>query len=749
MDNNSDRDHIPVMEEGFQLEKYWKIIKPRLHILVIITLFCIAAAYIKVSSITPIYRSSGLLLIDPENKNVITFGNQPAFYGYRNEYFNTQIRILQSRSLQKLVREEFKSTATIEGYLQGEDPGNIVIQGPFVEPQEATHLVEVSYRSTNPQVAAELVNLLFVKFIEFKLDIKSQSSQLAAEYINRQIKTLQQSLARKEKEMHEYSNRKELFYVSREDSESTVMKKFSDLNQAYTEAQINRINKESFYNELKGMNENDFPQVTQSQLIDSLKNTYSGLESDYKRKSQTFKPTYPEMVRLKSQMDTLQERINKETREIALQALQNAKSEYQSAKKKEDSLNELLEKQKSAMLSTNADAIYYKSLGIEVQNMRSLLNYLVRKEKESVVSSRLEGIQTSNIKIIDRAEVPKHPVNAGKKRILVLALIIGLTLGFGIIFLVDYLDQTIKTPEEVKNLLALPTLGIIPSTAAKYAKTYGSYNYGYGYKYGDSSSQKTKKNSEKDADSKPRDIELINFLDPDSLFVEKYRLIRTSIMLSSAKEPPRIIGISSALPSEGKTSTTINMAVSFSQLGKKALVIDGDLRKPRIHKIFNLKNSSGLSSFLAGRVDFNKVIRETSIPNLFVVPSGPLPPNPVELIDSDVMAALLEKLLEKVDIIFIDTPPLVGIVDAIVLGKYAHGTILVTWAGKTHRSALEKAKQELDQFNIRTLGVILNRAAEKRKFYGQGYQYYSYRYKYESDQSDSLLDDDGELENEE
>ena len=740
MEKSTNSDDILVMEEKFQVEKYWRIIKPRLHILLIITLFVTAAAYIKVSTTKPIYEASGLLMIEPEYTNVIMFDNRQVFSGFRNEYFNTQIRILQSRSLGKTVREEFNTTLKMNENLSGVNPVDILIQGPKVEPEEATNLVQVSYRSTHPEAAARLVNLLFDKFIEFKLDLKSQSSKMMETYITRQIKNLQGNLGRKEKEMYEYSNRKELFYTS--DQDNTVVKKFSDLNQAYTDAQIERINKEALYQELNGMRYESYPDVTRSQLIDNLKNTYSGLETEYKKKSQIFQASYPEMVRLKSQMDTLQERIAKETKEIAQQSLSKAKSEYESAKKKETSLLQLLDQQKEAILSTNADAIYYKSLSIEVQNMRSLLDYLVRKQKESVVSSRLEGLQISNIKVIDYAEVPKNPVNIGKQKTMVLAALLGLALGLGVIFLLDYLDRTIKTPEEVKMLLGLPALGIIPSTAAKEVKAYDSYQYKYGYRYGPGDGNpgnpgnprnpKNPRKNKKKTSPKVQDIELINFLDPESLFVEKYRHIRTSIMLSVPKEPPRVIAVSSALPSEGKTATTINLAVSFSQLGKKTLIIDGDLRKPRMHKIFKLKNSAGISSYLAGRVEFNQVIHKTNIPNLFVVPSGPMPPNPVELLDSEIMANMLEKLLEKVDFIFIDTPPLVGIVDAIVIGKYTQGLILVTWAGKTHRNALEKAKQELDQFNIRTLGVVLNRAHEKRTAYGYDYHAYRYKYKYKT-----------------
>lgn len=719
--NISNSNEIMVMDEKIQVEKYWRIIKPRLHIVIIITLFMVAAAYVKVSTSTPIYLATGLLMIEPE-KNIIRFDNMPTFYGFRNEYFNTQIKILQSRSLAKKVMEEFHATFT--GDLPGKKGANFSMEGPIVAPLEYTRLVHVSYRSTDAAAAAELVNLLFKKFIQFNLDIKSQSSKLAGDYIARQVEKLQHNLRQKEEEMQAYGKRKELFYISRK--ESTVVEKFSDLSKAYTDAQIARINKEAVYEELKGMDYENYPQVKTDTLISGFKNTYSSLESEYKKKSQVFKASYPEMAQLKSQMETLQERIRKETRDIAQKTFREVQSDYQSAKKKEESLLALLNRQKGTMVDSNTDAIYYKSLDIEVNNMRALMNYLVRKQKESVLSSRLEGIETSNIKVIDEAEVPGGSIDSGGKKTMVMALMLGLFLGFGLIFLVDYLDRTINSPEEARTILGIPALGVIPSTKSKAIAAYYSSYHKEGYY------EKNKDKSEKGHKEppRPRDIEMINFVEPESPFAENYRTIRTSILLSIPKEPPKIISITSALPEEGKTATTINLAISFSQLQKKVLIIDGDMRKPRIHEIFKIRKTPGLSSFLTGRAKFNETIHSTHIPNLFVIPSGPLPPNPTELIDSEVMSNTLKLLLEKLDFIFIDTPPLVGLVDPILLGKHTEGMLLVTWAGKTHRNAVEKAREELERFNVRTLGVILNKAAEKRKGYGYGYDYSYYGYKY-------------------
>jgi capsular exopolysaccharide synthesis family protein len=301
-----------------------------------------------------------------------------------------------------------------------------------------------------------------------------------------------------------------------------------------------------------------------------------------------------------------------------------------------------------------------------------------------------------------------------------MAFVLGISIGLGLIFLADYLDRTLKMPEDVRALLGIPTLGVVFSSKSKSSKSL--YYYG---DYKDSEKKDSKKKSE------TKDIELINFIDPECQFSEAYRSIRTSILLSSAEHAPRIITVSSSIPQEGKTATTANLAISFCQLGKKVLILDGDMRKPRMHKIFNKKNTIGLSSYLVGRVKFSQVIQKTHIPNLFLVPSGPIPPNPAELIDSEIMKNMLKELLDIVDFIFIDSPPLIGIVDTILLAKYSDGVVLVNWSGKTKNELIKRAKEELEQFNIKILGVVLNKVDfRKTTTYNYTYNYqYSYRYR--------------------
>jgi len=683
------------LEEGFQIEKYWRIVKPKLHWPIFFALLFMTVVFVKSSLKTPMYMSSGLLMIEPE-KDFINLNNRYSYGDYRNEYFNTQLRILQSRSLAKSVYSEIGVYPT----------------GLRITPIEQTRLVNIRCMSPDKEMVSKIINTLFEKLIEFNLIVKTRSSMEASTFIGKQITELRNNLAQKQEELQKYSKRKNLHYLSR--SDSTIVEKFGDLNKAYTQAQINRVNKESKFMELRAMKYSDFPKLLQNNLISGLKSDYSKIESDYRRKLQIYKESYPEMIQLRSQLDTLQSRIDKEIKINAGKTLRDARTEYLSAKKEEESLLALLNKQKGVMATSKNDAIYYNSLNQEVMNMNNLLNYLVKRQKESLLSSKTEGLQTTNIRIIDRAEQPYGPIPNQRTKSLVMAFILGFALGIGLIFSVDFLDRTFKTSEDVKTFLKLPTLGIVPSSEGKSGLSYYSYHDG----------------SEKKASSKGmvKNIELINFRDPECPFAEHYRSIRTSIQLSTPKSPPRIISVSSAMPGEGKTATVVNLAISFAQLGKKIVVIDGDLRKPRIHKIFKLKNTVGLSSFLAGRANVSDILQKTHVNNVFVATSGPIPPNPAELIDSKIMSTMLDKILEKVDFIFIDTPPLIGIVDPILIGTQSDCMILVTWGGKTRIDNVQKAKEEIDKFGIRLLGIVLNKIDFKRSEYSYNYNY-SYSYK--------------------
>jgi len=270
--------------------------------------------------------------------------------------------------------------------------------------------------------------------------------------------------------------------------------------------------------------------------------------------------------------------------------------------------------------------------------------------------------------------------------------------------------------------LRKPSLGFVPALGTE-------NNLQYQYSYSERNQSRPMREL--------KSIELANYVDAESAIAESYRTIRTSILLSTPESPPKIITVSSSVPREGKTSTVVNLAISFTKLSKKVLIIDGDLRKPSIHKIFKIKNTQGLSSFLVSKSNVEEVFFKTDVNNLYVIPSGPVPPNPSELLDSQRMNVLLKKMKEHFDVIFIDSPPLIGIVDPVIIGRHTDGTIMVVWAGKTQKKAVQKAKEELDRYRVRILGVVLNKVnLKKTNAYGY-YSYHNYNYAYNYGEQDS------------
>jgi capsular exopolysaccharide synthesis family protein len=347
----------------------------------------------------------------------------------------------------------------------------------------------------------------------------------------------------------------------------------------------------------------------------------------------------------------------------------------------------------------NEKAIQYNILKREADTNKELYTGLLQRMKEAGVSA---GIMASNIQVVDQAELPTKPYKPNKRLNLLLAAVVGLFLGVGIAFFFEYLDNTIKTPEDVEQLIRLPSFGMVPEISSERRKRLES---GAAYP-----------------------VELITYAHPKSMLSEAYRNIRTSILLSFSEKPPKKIVITSANPAEGKTTTVINTAIALSQTGAKVIVVDSDMRKPRIHNIFNEENGIGLSNFLSGHGDLRSIIKKTEIPNLFYIPSGPIPPNPSELIGAGLFKNMMESLGKGFDHIVLDSPPVLGFADSIILSTNVDGVILVTVGGKTPRETLQRAKEVLQQVNAKILGVVINRVNIQRSDYG--YYYYRYHHYY-------------------
>jgi capsular exopolysaccharide synthesis family protein len=507
--------------------------------------------------------------------------------------------------------------------------------------------------------------------------------------LTKQLEDLKAKVERADENLQGFGSKHDI--ISLEEKENVTMQRLTELNETLTKAEADRMAKEALYKQTQDRNFDSFPSILENRLIQDLKQTYIQLEAQYMKLSETFKPEYPEMVRLKNQMETLQKRLNSEIDKMIL----GIKSDYESSLRKEALLRQAFQQQKAKALEMKEKGIQYNILKREADTNRELYKGLLLRMKEAGVSA---GITASNIQIVDPAELPTQPYKPNKRLNLLLAVVVGLFLGVGLAFFFEYLDNTIKTPEDLEQWIRLPSFGMVPEV-----------------------SNGRRRRLEKGAFYP---VELITNSHPKSILSEAYRSIRTSILLSSSEKPPKKIAVTSPNPAEGKTTTVINTAIALSQTGAQVLIIDADMRKPKVHQIFNYENGVGLSTFLSGHGDLESIVKKSEVPNLFYIPSGPVPPNPSELLGSNLFKKMLESLEARFDHILLDSPPVLGFADAIILSTSVNGVILTVLGGKTPRETLQRAREALQQTHTKILGVVINRVDIRRSDYG----YYYYRY---------------------
>jgi capsular exopolysaccharide synthesis family protein len=503
------------------------------------------------------------------------------------------------------------------------------------------------------------------------------ATEHAKEWLNKQLDVLKAKVERADEALQAFASKHDI--ISLEEKENITIQRLTELNEALTRAESDRMGKEALYKQAKDRNLESLPLILENQLIQDLKQNFIQLDAQYVRLSKTFKPDYPEMVRLKNQMDTIRKRIDAEVNKIVA----SIKNDYESSLRRESLLRKAFRRQKTKAMKMKQKAIQYNILKREADTNRELYNTLLQRMKEAGVSA---GITACNIQVVDQAELPTF-------------------LGVGFAFFFEYLDNTVKTPEDVEQLIQLPSFGMIPEIAYERRR---HLDQGTFYP-----------------------VELVTFGNSTSMLSEAYRNVRTSILLSFSEKPPKKIAISSPNPAEGKTTTVTNTAIALSQTGARVLIIDSDMRKPRVHEVFGEENGVGLSSFLSGNSTLRSIIKPSNIPHLFYISSGPIPPNPSELISSQLFRTTMRFLEEKFDHIILDSPPVLGFADSIILSTFVDGVILVVQGSKTPVETLQRSKDTLLQVNAKILGVVINRVDIGRGDYG--YYYYRYHYYYGKD----------------
>ncbi|HEK86596.1 MAG TPA: polysaccharide biosynthesis tyrosine autokinase [Candidatus Aminicenantes bacterium] len=716
------------------LKKYLDILLRRRWTIISVTVIAVVISLL-ISLVTrPMYTAHGTVMIEKE-PNILSFEDIFQIETFRDDYFQTQYKLLQSRSLAERTIDKLKlwEKTDFSGNrpLTSEELKDPRIKQKMIDrflsrlevkPVRMTRLVEVTFSAHDPALASECVNTLFDSFVDMNIETKSEATEQATEFLSQQINDLKKEISQKEQELQNYGQEKNIVILS--DKETTILDKLNEVNKALTEAQIDRVRKEAYYNEIKNASPDFIPEALSNPLIQRLREDYLKLSREYAKMQEQFQPEYPEMQRLKAELDTARDLLKNETENL----VKAAYSEYQAALKKENSLRDLFERQKEEAFRMNSNAILYNSLKIEIENRKNLLESLLKRQSETGVSARLKGLRTSNIRVVDRADIPIRPSSPKKFRNLLLALFLGLFGGVGLALGMEYLDNSVKSVEDVERYSGLPTLGVVPA----FGDNSGSYGHYYAYH---SSESRSKRNKSEKKDTKQQEevtnIELTSHFAPESVFAESYRSLRTALLLSAPQGSLKMVMITSPLPGEGKSTTISNLAISLAQMGKKILLIDADLRRPNQHHNFNIKNNNGLTNYLAMDLEIEKIIKPTMVPSLYLINSGPIPPNPAELLSSDKMSQLLSKVREQFDFILIDTPPILAVTDAQILGRLVDGLVLVIRAETTPREALQQARELIDLLKLKTFGVVVNylNLNHRGYYYRHYYRHYYKEYR--------------------
>jgi len=701
-----------------------------------IILSCLAGIFsiVAIASLrmTPVYEASGTIQINKPDSS-LNFQNSATFNVdyYDPTELETELKILQSDLLAtQVIRELNLDRGPALAGQAPPSPSSIDLAPDPLESDPArasaavesfksnlkvdlspnTRIVEVHYRSPDPQMAANIVNTLMQTYVENNYKARFESTMQASDWLTKQLIDLQMKLETDEEKVVRFQKEHEI--LGTDEKQNIIMSKLDELNKALTEAESERMDKEALYRLVESGDPNAIAassgsvsvgsnSQSASVLLDNLRAKKADLKIQVADLNTQFGPAYPKLAQLNNQLKEVDAEMDSELKKI-LSAL---RGQYTTALERENMLRDAFEKQKQEANKLNESAIEYSMLKREADTSRELYDGLLEKLKEAGVAA---GLKSNNYRIVDNARPPQAPIEPDIPRNLLFAVVLGLASGVGLAFVLEALDSTVRTTEQAQLISGLSSLGMIPlgSKAAREG----------------SNPKRLVIATSKEA------VELVTQARPQSQMAESYRALRTSLLLSNLGAPPKVIMVTSALPQEGKTTTSINTAVVLAQKGVRVLLIDADLRRPSIHKTLGMGPHSGLSNVLTGSTTLDQaIVRTALLPNLFVLPAGTPPPNPAELLASPNMRDVLQQLREHYDHVVIDTPPSLSVTDAVVLSPRADAVILVIRSGQTSKTALRRSRDILFQVNAKLVGVLLNAVDLSSPDY---YYYYEYQGKY-------------------
>jgi len=675
---------------------------------------------------TPLYRAAATVQVEREPAKIVQTknGEEDRPEGDELSFYSTQLQLLQSRALaERVVRalglannKDFlarRSTSPVgqllrlvhlipqraPGALAGSAEGrefratSMVSRGLKAEVLRGSHVFKIAFASPDREQAAQIANAFADNFIQSNLDRRFEASNYARKFLENKLQDVKAKLEDSERHLVQYAQAQQIINVDEGKplSNGTLL----SLNAAVDNAKADRIKAQALWDQASNSSGLGLPQIENNTAIQQLEADRGKLASQYQEGLQTFNADYPKMQQTKAQIDEVNRQIQAQISDVK----ESLKSQYLADLQLEHTLSSQLGEAKSGALNLRSRSIEYDTLQREVDTNKSLYDGLLQNYKEVGISG---GVGTNNISVIDRALPPGLPFKPNWLLYLGAAAFMGLIVGAVAAFALEHIDESLKVPQEIEQRLGMPLLGATPAL-------------------------------EKGV------LPASALADFQSAFSEAHYSIRTALQFATSDGVPRSLLITSSRPSEGKSTTVVALAKSFAQLGMRVLVIDADLRNPSLHRIFDRDSAPGLTNCLAGAAKFGEVIRSTAVPNLFLLPSGPLPPNPTELLAGARLRALLPWAQKSFDLVLIDGPPVMGLADATLLSSVAVGTMLVIEAGQTRLGYISASVKRLRVGRGRIIGAIMTKFNAKTTGYGYGYGYGQDDYRYRPATADPQL----------
>ncbi len=753
-------------ERGSPIRQYGRVIWKRLWLILAVVIVIMTIVGIDTIKIRPVYKATARLLIDKEHSDIISFeeavGQNPVMdpmVSY-SSYYQTQYKLLRSRSLARRVvrslqlhtRSAFTSddgsptfgqrlTSLPAAWLgtvlhrlrhyvapahmppasrsAQANPEAALVQrvlaGLDVEPIADTRLVDVSFSAPDPRLAAEVANAVTRLYLDHHLETRFAASQEAVDWLDRRVQDMREKVEKAELALQTY--KEEHGAVSLEARQSVVVQQLAELSSALTKANTDFIGLQTLHREVQQAaaepDELDaIPSVVQNGLIQTLRQDDAALQHRAAELEERWGPKHPGMAGIRAKIRAMRGKIRTEVHKV----LRGISTDYNVSKARVDALRDALEAKKQEAQQFNKIAIQYGVLKREADTNKQLYNALLTSMKEMRISA---GLKRNNLHIVDAAEVPGTPIKPRPVAILLRTSLVALVLGVGLALLLESLDTTIKTPEEAEQLLRLPIIGAV-----------GRF-----------------KNGRRDA-SIPG-ANLVTMQQPRSQAAEAFKTLRANLLMNDAATPHKVFLVTSPHPKDGKTTVAANLAVAMAQMDMRVLLVDADLRNPRLHKIFEIDDKAGLSRLLL-EAQYEDIMAQHVMANaLSLVPAGVSPPNPSELLGSGRMRRFIEIARESYDMVIIDTPPLLAFSDALVASSLADGAIVVLRSGATPRQHARRILTQLgegwslpptnghvkvgENGQRRVLGLVMNflESREGSAYYADD-GYYDYHHRHET-----------------